>query len=212
MVAYFLLIIVRWRELSAGFEPIPALSSLWRARRAYDASMTKTEKSSRAAGVAASGVAFVTVGLYAAWALVQILVLNPLAAVPGAPLAQIYSDVEAAGQSMDVWLVVTFMAVGPLAMLALLVVAAARPMQWRIPAIAGLSVLTVGPLAYWWASVAPGMGLADTYFISGGDHSPWAWPLVVASAAALIALIAWGVSAVLGARRPGAAGLVGATA
>ena len=38
--------------------------------------------------------------------------------------------------------------------------------------------------------IGPGMALADTYGIGGGDHSPWAWPIYVVSALALAGLVA----------------------
>ncbi|GIG53587.1 hypothetical protein Dac01nite_03390 [Demequina activiva] len=44
------------------------------------------------------------------------------------------------------------------------------------------------------------MALADTHGISGGDHSPWAWPLVAASALAVLALVAPGVRSLRRAR------------
>lgn len=140
--------------------------------------------------------AFLVVSAYAAWALVQILVLNPLVAVPGVSLARIYAEVEAAGQSMDVWLVVAFLAVGPLAMLAHVVLAALRPLPRWLPSVVGLSLLTAGPLVYWWASIAPSIGLADAYSIRGGDHSPWAWPLVAVSVLALVVLVVRGLRAI----------------
>jgi hypothetical protein len=39
------------------------------------------------------------------------------------------------------------------------------------------------------AAFAPGMSLADTFMISGGDHAPWGMALYLVSAAALLALI-----------------------
>ena len=35
--------------------------------------------------------------------------------------------------------------------------------------------------------INPGMALADSFGISGGDHAPWALPLYIASALALVA-------------------------
>lgn len=163
--------------------------------------MSRIVRQAKAPGLIAGFVAFLAVAAYSAWALVQILVLNPLAAVPGVSLQQIYADVEAAGQSMDVWLVVTFLAVGPLATLAIAVLATIRSVSPWLPSMVGLALLALGPVAYWWASFAPGMGLADTYLISGGDHSPWAWPLVIVSLLAFVALVALGVRGLLHSRR-----------
>lgn len=137
---------------------------------------------------------------YAALAVVQILVLNPMAAAPGIPLAQIYSDMAEAGETMNTWFVVVGMSIGPIVALAVLVVAVARHDITPVAVtVSYLTLLTLGPLAYFVASFGPGMSLADTYGISGADYSPWAQPLFVTSAAALIALV--GVFAAVVARR-----------
>jgi hypothetical protein len=74
----------------------------------------------RPSAVAVAIIGAGTLFAYALLAAVQILVWNPLAAVPGAGLAQIYSEVAAAGESMGAGRVIAFLAVGPLAALALL--------------------------------------------------------------------------------------------
>ncbi len=155
--------------------------------------MALADTALKRSGATGAVIAFLAVTAYSAWALVQILILNPLAAVPGERLSQIYAEVEAAGQSMDVWLVVSLLAIGPLTMLVVAAIAFTRPLSGWVAPLVGLWLLTFGPLAYWWASVAPAIGLADTYFISGGDHSPWAWPLVAVSAVALLTLVAIGI-------------------
>ena len=53
-----------------------------------------------------------------------------------------------------------------------------------------LALLVLGAPAYVVASFPAGMSLADTYGISGGDHSPWASPLFATSLAALLLGIA----------------------
>lgn len=169
--------------------------------------MTLADKSLNGRGALTGVLSFLAVTAYSGWALVQILVLNPLWAVPGTPLRQIYAEVEAAGQSMDVWIVFSFLAFGPLATLAIVLLAAVRPLAWWIPSVVGLGLLTLGPLAYWWASVAPAIGLADTYFISGGNHSPWVWPLVAVSALALLGLVVLGVRGIRRSRGNGAPAL-----
>lgn len=123
---------------------------------------------------------------YAVVAAVQIAVLNPLAAVPGAGLEQIRADVAAAGESLGSWWVL--MAGGPAIGTVLLV------RSWKHPdvhphrlAMTYLVVLALGALAYFVASFAPGMALADTYLISGTDHSPWSMPLYAVSALAVVA-------------------------
>jgi hypothetical protein len=127
---------------------------------------------------------------YALLAAVQILVWNPLAAVPGAGLAQIYSEVAAAGESMGAGSVIAFLAVGPLASLALMVGVWRRPdRQARNVAVLYLLLLALGAPATFWASFGPAVALADTYFVSGGDHSPWTVPLYLVSGLAVVALI-----------------------
>lgn len=64
---------------------------------------------------------------YTSLAAVQILMLNPLAAVPGLGLAQVYQEVAAAGESMGTGLVIVFLALGPLMAFALLVGVWRRP-------------------------------------------------------------------------------------
>ena len=54
----------------------------------------------------------------------------------------------------------------------------------------GLASLVAASPAYFMASVGPGMALADTYGVGGGDHSPWAWPIYVVSVLALAGLVA----------------------
>lgn len=69
------------------------------------------------------------------------------------------------------------------------------------PALAYLVLLVLGAPAYVVASFPAGMSLADTYAISGGDHSPWASPLFAISLAALLLGIAL-VAMLLTRRRP----------
>lgn len=143
----------------------------------------------RPSAVAVAIIGAGTLIAYALLAAVQILVWNPLAAVPGTGLAQIYSEVAAAGESMGAGRVIAFLAVGPLAALALLVAVWRRPVrQARNVAVLYL-LLALGAPATFWASFGPAVALADTYFVSGGDHSPWTVPLYLASGLAVVALI-----------------------
>ena len=52
-----------------------------------------------------------------------------------------------------------------------------------------LVLLALGAPAYFWANFGPGMALADTFFVSGGDHSPWSAPLYVTSGLAVLARV-----------------------
>lgn len=139
--------------------------------------------------VAAVGTALV-LG-YAALALVQILYLKPLAAAPSRTLAEIHSDLAAAGESLGAPMAFVIMGVGPIFAVVILGLAVARRITnpW-VTALIYLAVLTVGPGAYFVASFGAGMSLADTYGISGGDDSPWARPFCVVSLAAAVSLVA----------------------
>ncbi len=145
-----------------------------------------TERGTWSVRVALVGTTVVVA--YAVVAVVQVLVLNPLSAVPGQPLGQIYADVEAAGESMGVGFVIVFLALGPAIAMALLTRARKAPRS----VVAGwyLALVALGAPAYFWASFGPGLALADAYLASGGDHSAWGLVLYALSGLALVALIA----------------------
>lgn len=145
----------------------------------------------RTASVLVAAIGTFALVAYAGLALVQVLVLNPLAAVPGKSLDQIIIDVEAAGESFGIWLVVACLVPGPMIAVALLIRARVAN---SVMAVASwyLGLLALGAVAYFWASIGPGMALADTYLISGGDHSPLGALLYGVSGAALVALLVLG--------------------
>ncbi|WP_010525153.1 hypothetical protein [Nesterenkonia sp. F] len=146
--------------------------------------------------MAVSLLGTVLVTAYALWALFQIFWLNPDAAVPGDQHDQIRQDLAQAGESMNIRQAVAIMSVGPAVAVVVLVAVAVRTGTDPLaPATIYLMILVCGPLAYMGASFGPGMALADTYAIGGGDHSPWALPLYLVSAAALLALIGVAVAA-----------------
>lgn len=152
-----------------------------------------SETPDRQRPLVAAIVGTVVVMAYALFAAVQILVLNPLAAVPGASLRDIYAHVAEAGDSMGVLVVLASLAVGPGIAIALLVAVWSGPAtSVRRVALQYLALVALGALGYFWASFGPGMALADSYFISGGDHSPWATPLYVASGLALVGSLLYG--------------------
>ena len=124
-------------------------------------SATPTHRRSMAKAAVGTGL----VVAYAFLAALQILVLNPLASVPGKNLGEIYAEVEAAGESMGVWVVIANLLLGPAIAITLLVLRARRrPMQpARATAIPYLALLVLGAPAYFWASFGPGMSLADTF-------------------------------------------------
>lgn len=141
--------------------------------------------------IAAAVIGTVLVCAYAIFALVQILWLNPHAAVPGVNLEQIWQDMSAADESMSAPLVIGVMSVGPIVAVLVLVMAVVRAATKPLAmVIFYLSILVLGPIAYFVASFGPGMALADTYGITGYDHSTWARLLYVVSGVALLTLIA----------------------
>lgn len=127
---------------------------------------------------------------YAALAALQILVLNPLAGVPGASLEEIYRDLAAAGEPVLLAPVLLIIAGGPLLAMAMLAMTLAqRRLPWLTTTFAYLALLALGSPAYFIASLGPGAALADTYGISGADSAIWGIPLHGASGAALFGFL-----------------------
>lgn len=147
-------------------------------------------------------VGCVFVSIYAAAAFVQIRVLNPLAAVPGKSVDEIWHEVAVSQGSADIVLVPAILALGPLFGVALLVCALIwlRSAPWTVAA-SYLGLIVLGTPAYFVASFSPGMNLADTFGINGGDYSPWAQPLYLTSAVAIVLLIGLAAIAVVVAPR-----------
>jgi hypothetical protein len=157
--------------------------------------MTRMQR--RTLWISIAGVLAVTA--YAAWAAVQILVLNPLAAVPGLTLDEIGTEMSAAGEDL-LWEPVAFiLGIG----VALAVVVAILSIRGRahpvVPAMSFLALLMLGALGYFAARFGVGMSLADTFGISGAEYSPWGWPLYAVSLLAGAALAVG--AAVTGMRR-----------
>ena len=109
---------------------------------------------------------------YAAVAMLQILVWNPLAAAPGLSLTEIHEAMSAAGEGVFAPGVIGFLLVGPL-IAAFLLIAARRPDATPTATTLGyLGLLAAGAGAYFLASFGPGVALADTFLIGGGDAAP----------------------------------------
>lgn len=125
--------------------------------------------------IAAARVGTAAIVGYAALALIQILVLNPLAAAPGRSLVHIYADLQAAGETLGAPYVVTILGLGLLAATTVLVLTSRRPeLPVQLIVVGYLVLLALGAAAYLAASFGAGMALADTYGIAGNDHAPWA--------------------------------------
>ncbi|MEL7976393.1 hypothetical protein AAG589_11060 [Isoptericola sp. F-RaC21] len=149
----------------------------------------------------------VLVACYATVMVLTILVLEPLAAMPGMTSAQISAELAAAGVSVagKVPFLVGWAALG----VALSVAAGAVAIRRRVaPATAlalQLAVLALGAPAYFWAAFDMGMDLADTFDITGEAHSAVPSVLYAASGVALAALAVVGLwRAVATAARSGA--------
>ncbi|WP_258134191.1 hypothetical protein [Microbacterium sp. MYb45] len=155
--------------------------------------MTRMQR--RTLWISIAGVLAVTA--YAAWAALQILVLNPLAAVPGRTLDEIRAEMSAVGEDL-LWEPVFFiLGIGVVLAVVVAVVSIRGRADPVIPAMSFLALLMLGTLGYFVASFGPGMSLADTFGIGGADYSPWARPLYAVSALAGAAIAVGGVVTVL---------------
>lgn len=132
---------------------------------------------------------------YAALAAVQILVLNPLAAAPGRTLDEIRFAMSDAGESLMPGQTFFILGVGVALAVVLAVVVVGTGAHPLVPVLGFLALLMLGAIGYFAASFGAGMGLADAFGISGGDHSPWALPLYVVSVLSGVVLVAVGVVA-----------------
>ena len=132
--------------------------------------------------------------LYAVLAALQILALNPLAAVPGAGLSEIYGGISQAGESPGIPLTLTVLGGGIVLALVL-----ASVLLWNRAtplgaALAYLFMLALGAPALFIASFPSGMAVADTFLVSGGDHSGRSMALYLFSAVALTAAAALAIA------------------
>ncbi|MFO7689481.1 MAG: hypothetical protein R6W83_02855 [Cryobacterium sp.] len=130
------------------------------------------------------------VAAYAIVGVLQILVFNPLAAVPGATLAEIRAQMAQADQPLTANAVVTWAITGVLLAVLVLVIAATRhTLSTELVVAATLVLLVFAAPGHIFVAFLPGMSLADTFMISGGDHAPWGAVLYLVSGLALAALI-----------------------
>lgn len=152
--------------------------------------------SSRRRHIAVALIGVILVAAFAALGALQILVLNPLAAVPGKTLEQIRDEMAVQGESLGPGPVVIFVAIGlVLALLVLVLAAPRKDATVRGIASAYLVILAAGSPAYFVASFGAGMALADTFMISGADYSPWANVLYAVSGLAVLGLLVTSVLA-----------------
>ncbi|MDI2036935.1 hypothetical protein [Paenarthrobacter nitroguajacolicus] len=152
--------------------------------------MGTTEKNAHALRVTASLLGLVGIAAYAVTAALQILVWNPLAAVPGATLEEIHEGLARSNESISIAAVVTWWSIGTLLAAVVVLLTATRVIaRMGIVVILDLLILALGAPIYFFTSFSAGMALADAFFISGGDYAPWGGLLCLMSAAALAAAV-----------------------
>lgn len=143
--------------------------------------------STQTSRVIVSIVGLLAVAAYGLTAALQILVWNPLAAVPGATLDEIHEGLARRNESISLVAVLTWSSIGTLLALVVVLLTATRVIsRLRTVLILQLLILVLGAPIYFFASFSAGMALADAFFISGGDYTPWGGLLGLVSAAALI--------------------------
>lgn len=133
---------------------------------------------------------FIAVLGYGVAGVFQILVWNPMAAVPGATLDEIHADMARANESLSAPMVLVWAATGALLAAAVLVAALKKSISIKATAVLYLLVLGLGAPSHMVASFPAGMGVADAFATSGGDHAPWGRVLYIVSAVAFLALLA----------------------
>ncbi|MDI2023116.1 hypothetical protein [Paenarthrobacter nicotinovorans] len=138
--------------------------------------------SNRTPRVIASLFGLAAIAAFAVVGAFQILVWNPLAAVPGASLDEIHEGLARANESMT-W---AFLGTA-LGAVVVLLSAVGSLRRLRTVVLLDLLILGLGAPSYSLVSFHAGMALADAFFISGGDYAPWGGVLYTVSAAALLA-------------------------
>lgn len=127
---------------------------------------------------------------YAAFAALQIQVLNPLATVPGSTLREIHAAVGQSADTMGWGLMIVALLIGPLIAAAVALFGMRGLLRAGTVVMIMLALLALGSPAYFVASFPAGMTLADTFMVDGADHAPWANILHAVSLLAVVALAA----------------------
>lgn len=137
----------------------------------------------------AAGTGFILIACYATVGAFQVLVWNPQAAVPGATLDEIRTAMAGANESLAAPLVLAWAVIGVLLAGLVLIAAQRDPGLWMSTVVRiDLLLLVLAAPSHWFASFPAGMGIADTFATTGGDHTPWGGLLYLVSAVAMIAL------------------------
>jgi hypothetical protein len=138
--------------------------------------------------VAVSGALVVTA--YAVLLAVNALVLDPLAAVPGKSLSDVYATVDAMGNSVaqDIVGVLVTAGIGVALAVASACIGLSDRYSTHVIAVMHLGLVALGALATFQSGFFLGMDVADSFGVSGGAHGPWAGVLSGTSLAALVAI------------------------
>lgn len=127
---------------------------------------------------------------YAIAGALQVLVWNPLAAVPGATLAEIQAVMDGANESLAAPAVLIWAATGTALAAVVLIAGLRRSISGKVVAALDLLLLVLTAPSHWMASFPAGMGLADAFGISGWDYAHWGKVLYTPSAVSLVVLLA----------------------
>lgn len=134
-------------------------------------------------------VGVVVVAAYAALLAVNALVLDPLGAVPGRSLEQIYARVDVGNDvAQDVVGVLVVAGIGVGLALTAAVVGLASRLPTTTIAVLHLGILAAGALATFQSGFWLGMDVADSWPTDGAAHTIWSGVLYLTSLAALIAI------------------------
>ncbi|QCR53303.1 hypothetical protein C1N80_06730 [Brachybacterium sp. SGAir0954] len=127
---------------------------------------------------------------YAAFAALQIQVLNPLATMPDLTLEEIHDVIDGrdSEDTMGWGLMTVTLLIGPVTAVIVAILGVRGRVSAGTVAMIMLGLLSLGSLAYLVASFPAGMTLADTFMVGGADHAPWATILHSVSAVSLFAL------------------------
>ncbi|SMG23938.1 hypothetical protein [Agreia pratensis] len=135
------------------------------------------------------------VSAYAALMAVESLVLDPLAAVPGATLGEIHARLTAAGEDVasDIaWVIVTA-SVGVVLAVSASIIGLWRRFSLSTMAMIFLAIVAAGAVPAFLDGFRLGMDIADTYGIGGGAHTIWAGVLYLTSLAAVGGIVTVGI-------------------
>lgn len=153
------------------------------------------EKAPRStAAIVVGCVGFLLVIGYAVLGMLQVLVLDPLAAVPDMSLEEIYIHAARSNETIHVWVVVTLLDPGLLLGLGSLVLSFRRGATWVQSAAVASGLLFLGGLPFFWAWFGVGMNIADAFGTSGGDHTGLGavmWATSGCGALVLLLLAVW---------------------